>query len=333
MFKASKFFSAIAESLNPPWAAVKRNFRHRPQHAREKGVVISPETGNFPEASAKQPTNRKTQCEGPETVAIQGSHNTQSAEVEFDFDVLSLTERQVGNETSDGTLSVVSSSRSDNGSDQADNCPGLHEADNLSGSDQAVSLSVSVTSLVKCDIGSTGVHLEEFNDDLVSEGAQKHTTDCAEEIRPMLADLSSHTEPWSKEEAISKGDGVLNISEALAKKIPQAEIAVASDCKPSNNRKINSELQADKFLTQNIQKCLQALFTTLVQQLRCCDEKHFMRLKLTGFVDSIGDASRPSFDLYLSNGRDCARSYWVESKCTFVRLVVCATVYAILRSR
>ncbi|KAI8663494.1 hypothetical protein NCS57_00950600 [Fusarium keratoplasticum] len=301
----SRFLFDLATSISNTASELGRDFQQGLDSARERGVVISPEEGTISEASAQQATDWRTEYEVPVAVAIPQSRDTDQAEVEFEPGVTPSTGRDVGNKASDGALSAIPP------------CPqeGRISPNDLSPADFLLR---TAAELAKIDIQIAGVYLEEFNDGEVSEESQKQTADRVEEIQTMLA-MGSHTHHRNNKEAIAKAHEVIKASETLAKSILRTEIGASSDPESPTNGVVESGLHAGELLTQSIRRCLQALYTALVQQLSCCDEKHFIRLKLTGFVDPMDHGSRPFFDLYLSNGHDCARSYWVESKCTFIR--------------
>ena len=313
---ALRFFFDLATSISNAASGLGKDFQQGLHSARERDVVISTAAGTFSEAIAQQATDWKTLtertvCGVSAAVAVR---DTSQATVEFEPGLTPSTGRDVGNVASDGPRGSVPP---DSDSAEAPKQPeeGRIFPKDLSPADILIK---TAAELAKIDIQIVGVYLEEFNDGEVSEETRKHTAHRAEKIRTMLA-VGSHTQPRSIEEAIAKAREAVKASEDLAESILQTEIGASSEPESTTNDVVESGLHAGELLTQSIRRCLQALFTALVQQLSCCDEKHFIRLKLTGFVDQIDRESRPFFNLYLSTGHDCARSYWVESKCTFIR--------------
>lgn len=158
-------------------------------------------------------------------------------------------------------------------------------------------------------------HKVEVDDSHVSEVSQSQTAPSAE-ISQTISRENSHTPTLSSADVWS----IVRKS-----KEESAETRASPELEVSINSLVESRLHAAELLTPNIRQWLQAMFTALILQLSCCDNKHFIRLKLTGFVNPFDDKSRPSFDLYLSTGQDGMRSRWIESKCTFIRLVLQAT--------
>ncbi|QYT06299.1 Peptidase_S8 domain-containing protein [Trichoderma simmonsii] len=225
-----------------------------------------------------------------------------------------------GEALDDASGEVVLSSAADglnmdteaSGSGMGDVQPDHQEGQNSpSDPDQATLLRRTITEFLRSDIQFVGALFGNLSDGNVSEESQERMTHFAEHIEMMLEE-GGYTQPQDVLETLKE-------FENLIRSVLQTEIGALSESELLTTVEVESRLHAGELLTQRIQMCLQAMFTALTLQLSCCNKKHFMRLKLTGFLNPIDHKMRPFFDLFLSSGHDCTRSYWAESKCTFIR--------------
>jgi hypothetical protein len=176
------------------------------------------------------------------------------------------------------------------------------------------------TSLVfaEADIAIAGMDLDEsdYEDWELPESIQKQAQEGLEGIRTKLAGKIQ-----TVDEAIAGARDVAKYSEELSNQIKPA-LGLVSDC-TSHTSISGSNLNATELLEESVRKCLQLLFSALIQQLDCCDQNHFVRLRLSGFINQFDFQSRSIFDLFLSSGHDCKRSHWVVSRCIFAKYVSC----------
>jgi hypothetical protein len=316
---ARRFFFDLATSLSNAASGLGNDFQQGLDAARERGVLVNIAASDFSAAIAEQTTDRKaltqrTLCEVSATVAVLQVCDANQTTVESQPGITPSTGGDLGDVASDGARCFIPPDP-----DGAEVPEHIKKGQILLKDPSPADVLIrSAAQLAKIDFQMAGVYLEEFNDGDVSEEIQKQTVYGAEKIRRMIA-ASSSTQPRSNQEGMAEAREIVKISEDLTGRILQTEIGASSEPEPTINDVDKSGLHAGKLLTPSIRRHLQALLTALVQQLSCCDEKHFIRLKLTGFVDQIDRESRSIFNMYLSTGHDCARSYWVESTCTFMK--------------
>lgn len=179
--------------------------------------------------------------------------------------------------------------------------------------DVAITLSTSAA-FARVDLWGVGRDWEVYNDGKIPEQVQKHAMDGIEKIRK---DFQPDGKVRSRREVILKAWGAVEAYEKLAETLEPEETVrpdPATTIDPSK-----SKLNACKLLHDSIRRDLQILFHALSQQLVCCDETQFARLRLTGFINQLDAQSRSFFDLYLSSRHDWPPPRWLESRCTITR--------------
>jgi hypothetical protein len=80
-----------------------------------------------------------------------------------------------------------------------------------------------------------------------------------------------------------------------------------------------SNLDASVALDDTVRNGLQIFFRALLQQLQCCEKGHFLRLRLSGFINQVDTQSRLFFDAYLSSQYIWTPPGWVQSRCIIAR--------------
>ena len=190
--------------------------------------------------------------------------------------------------------------------------------DDLDGQESTEERNVTIsttTAFANFDVWNAGLIWEVSKEGKVPDQVQKDARDGSERIRERFqADgrVRSNLEAIEKAWDVSKA--FEDLAEELDKPEDRIEPEVGTLIDPSE-----SKLDARELLHDDTRKHLRILFIALGQQLNCCDEYHFARLKLTGFFDS---KSRRFFDLYLSTRDDWPPSYWQETRCTITRYVI-----------
>lgn len=168
------------------------------------------------------------------------------------------------------------------------------------------------------DLGYVGLDWDASNDGVgeVPETIRKQALEGVEDIKIKLAGKIR-----SSDEAIARARSAAKTAEELSENLKPK---LGFDSNYAANTSISeSNLNAIELLEESVRKCLQLLFSTLARQLDCCDGNHFVRLRLSGFINQFDHQSRSIFDLFLSSGHDCKRSHWVASRCTFARYAPC----------
>ncbi|KAL5089320.1 hypothetical protein Trisim1_005882 [Trichoderma cf. simile WF8] len=305
---APKFFSSLWTSLTNVASGRKKVLR-RLFRAKQKGKIVQPpetDTLSFQDA---------TDWIAEDVAAIPQGYEINEAKGIFSNSPISWTERDVDDEASDGAMGAVQPPSQEDRSDSVD----LSQINN--------SLLSSTAILKEYDMPLITDHLEGVSHENVPEASKKQMEGCDEEIQmedgdediPMLLQGEEQTQSWSNEEALSVSRKTLKRSESLGNGVLQTEIHGSLESEFSTDDRVEFRLHGGKLLTPRIRKCLEAMFTAFALQLSCCNVNHFMRLKLTESLNPV-DLEKPTvFDLYLSSGHDCRRSYWVESRCTFTR--------------
>jgi hypothetical protein len=80
-----------------------------------------------------------------------------------------------------------------------------------------------------------------------------------------------------------------------------------------------SNLDASVALDDTVRNGLQIFLRALLHQLQCCEKGHFLRLRLSGFINQVDAQSRLFFDAYLSSQYIWTPPSWVQSRCIIAR--------------
>ncbi|KAI1086170.1 peptidase S8/S53 domain-containing protein [Rostrohypoxylon terebratum] len=180
-------------------------------------------------------------------------------------------------------------------------------------------LNETAATFMRTDLQFAGICLTEFNDDKVSEETQTQTEQLTRKITEQFTEKCTQVPVNDSQPRGNDIKDVIKITKEVEKFVEtKLQEEVGAGLESSTNDMVETRLHAGKLLTQSIGRRLHTLSMALVQQLSCCDEQHFIRLKLTGFVDQTHSQNGSDFDMYLSNGNHWARAYWVKSKCKFI---------------
>lgn len=298
---ASKFFSGLWTSLTNVASGSKKVLQQLFGAVQEGKIVQPPEADTlfFPHQTDWIPEFLATISQG---------YDINEPERIFEHSHKPSIGRDVDDEASENAMDAVQPSPQEDRNDPSD----LSQVKNvvLSSADQ----------FTKFDTQLIIIHLEENSDGILSEASQRQIECCAEEIQTIRRG-DGQTQSWSNEETRCIAHKTLEASENCGNSVLRTEIGGSLESEFSTDNSVEFRLHGGELLKPKTRKCLEAMFTAFALQLSCCNVNHFMRLKLTGFVDQVNHEKPTFFDLYLSSGHDCTRSYWVESKCTFTRLV------------
>ncbi|KIX05940.1 uncharacterized protein Z518_03914 [Rhinocladiella mackenziei CBS 650.93] len=110
-------------------------------------------------------------------------------------------------------------------------------------------------------------------------------------------------------------DKVLEISEVIEKMVKASEPPEENLYHTADEDFAKSNLDARVVLGARVRNGLKILVCALIQQLHCCDNGHFLRLKLSGFINEVDAQSRLFFDAYLSSQYIWKPPRWVQSRC------------------
>ncbi|PTB51390.1 hypothetical protein M431DRAFT_19399 [Trichoderma harzianum CBS 226.95] len=296
---APKFFSGLWKSLTNV-ASGRRKVLRRLFRAKQKGNIVHPseaDTLSFQHA---------TDWIAEEVAVNPQGYEINEAERESEYSPESSIGREVDDEASDGAMGVVQPSSQEDRNDPNDQ------------SHVNNSLLDSGDQLTKFDRQLVINHLEEIHDKNISEASKKQMACCDENIQRIIGG-DRQTQSWNNEKTLSNIQEALEVSEDGVNSVLRIEISGSSESEFSTDNRVEFRLRGGDLLTPRIQQCLETMFTAFALQLSCCNVNHFMRLKLTESLNPVDDEKRTFFDLYLSSGHDCTRSYWVESRCTFTR--------------
>ncbi|KAK4065581.1 hypothetical protein Trihar35433_7701 [Trichoderma harzianum] len=296
---APKFFSGLWRSLTNV-ASGRRKVLRRLFRAKQKGNIVHP-----PEADTLS-FQHATDWIAEDVAANPQGYEINEAEREFEHSPESSIGREVDDEASDGAMGVVRPSSQEDRNDPNDQS----HVKNL--------LFDSGDQLTKFDRQLTINHLEKIHDKNISEASKKQMACCDENIQRIIGG-DRQTQSLNNEKTLSNVQEALEVSEDGVNSVLQIEISGSSESEFLTDNRVEFRLRGGDLLTPRIQQCIETMFTTFALQLSCCNVNHFMRLKLTESLNPVDDENRTFFDLYLSSGHDCTRSYWVESRCTFTR--------------
>ncbi|KAK4082401.1 uncharacterized protein Triagg1_2213 [Trichoderma aggressivum f. europaeum] len=267
--KFSGLRKPLANMVSGPRKVLRRLFG-----AKQKGNIVQPPEADTPDLAAI-----------PQSYDINEIGRISEGSPEPSID------REVDYEASESAMGVVQPSSQEDRNDPSD----LSEVKSV--------LLGSTEKLGKTDMLLARAYFEEIGYENVAEASKKHMESRDEEIQMKLG-RDGQTQSWSNEEVFSIAQKVLTVHEALVNNVLQTEIGASLEPEFSTDDLVEFRLHSGELLKPRIRKYLEAMFAAFALQLDCCKVNHFMRLKLTGFVDQVDHEKPTFFDLYLSSGHD-----------------------------